>query len=416
MLKDRNILLVVVARFVSRLGGTAAFFIGVWGTAAYTFEATPTQFAWMAGGASVAAIIGSLVAGALIDRFGPRRVLIAAEILTIPAVIALMLADTFVAFALFNACFALVGVPTFTAGASFAPYLVHERMKLEKVNALIEGVGSLAFILGPAVGAAVASVWEPRAVFVVMAVASVIAIAFAYFIRIDETRRSSKGSSAWRELTEGLRVSYATPSLRYYILTGTAIWFGFGAFAALEPLFYRDAVGVGVEWIGYMNTLFGVGLVAGAATLPRLPQKVVSARGLAIMTTLVGLGTVLYVGSTNLWLIAVGATIWGFLVGATEPLLRTLIHLDSPHEYVGRIMGTAQYHRNAGELVPLAVAPGLAAIFGVQSVLIGGGVLVALAALAGFGVARRIDAEAIAHPEAPLFATATEEPVVLPAG
>jgi len=42
---DRNIALVTTARFVARLGGEAAFFIGVWGMAAYRFNATPTQIA-----------------------------------------------------------------------------------------------------------------------------------------------------------------------------------------------------------------------------------------------------------------------------------------------------------------------------------------------------------------------------------
>jgi hypothetical protein len=169
------------------------------------------------------------------------------------------------------------------------------------------------------------------------------------------------------------------------------MWFGFGAFAALEPLFFRDVVGVGVEWIGYMNTLFGLGMVAGAALLPRLPAAVVGARGLAVGTALVGLGSVGYVGTADLRFIAVGALAWGLVIGGIEPLLRTLIHLDAPHEYVGRVVGTAQYHRNAGELIPLALAPALAVAFGVQAVLIGGGVMVALIALAGSGVARAID-------------------------
>ena len=46
-----------------------------------------------------------------------------------------------------------------------------------------------------------------------------------------------------------------------------------------------------------------------------------------------------------------------------------------PEEYVGRVMGTAQVHRSAGEIVPLALAPGLAAAFGVQPVMIAGAVL-----------------------------------------
>jgi len=389
--KDRNILLVIAARFVSRIGGTAAFFVGTWGMAAYTFDATPRELATMMFGNSVAALLGSMIAGVLIDRYGPRRVMIGAEVLAIPAVLLVASADTFVVFAVFSAIFAFVGIPTYTASASFAPYLVSDREGLERVNASIEGAGSLAFVLGPALGAAVASVASLQAVFYVMAVSSVASIALVWGVRIDESSRTSGERHPLGEFVEGLKVSYGTRSLRYYILTGSAIWLGFGAFSALEPLFYRDVVGVGVTWIGWMNAVFGVGLVSGAALLPRLPQKIVTARGFAFMTALVGVGTVAYVGSSDLRFIAAGAVVWGLLIGATEPLLRTLIQLDSPHEYVGRIMGTTHYHRNAAELVPLAIAPGLAVAFGVQSVLIGGGVVVAVVALAGWGVAAGID-------------------------
>ena len=405
MSSNRNLVLVMIARFVSRVGGSAAFFIGTWGMAAYTFHASARTLAWVMAGNAIAAIIGAMVAGVLIDRHGPRAVLIGAEILTIPTAIALFFAPTFAVFVPLAWLFGLVGTPTFTAGSAFAPYLVEGPDELQRANSLIEGMGSFAFVLGPAVGAAVASVGGPRSVFLAMAVASVIAAVTIWFVHIEVTPRVGEAQHPLREFKAGLRMSYSTASLRYYILTGTAIWFGFGAFSALEPLFYRDVVGVGVEWIGWMNSLFGVGLVTGSLLLPRLPHAVRSSRGLALMATLTGLGSIVYVGSADLRIIAVGAVIWGLVIGATEPLLRTLLHIASPHEYVGRIVGTAQYHRNAGELVPLAIAPTLAVVFGVQSTLIAGGVLVAVIALASFPIAARVDREVTAEKlaEAPVI-------------
>lgn len=394
MLRDRNIALVVAARFVSRVGGSAAFFIGVWGTAAYAFGADATALAKLSAINAIAGLLGTLVAGVAIDRIGPRRVLVIAEILTIPAVLAMSQADTLMWFAVFSAGFSFAGVPTFTAGASFAPFLVEGRDKLEKVNALIDAAGSTGFILGPALGAVVSQAFGLPAVFVLMAAASVIAAVLGWLIRIDETPAVPDESGERHplsELKDGLALSYATRSLRYYILLGTAAWFTFGAFSALEPLFFRDVVGVGVEWIGYMNTGFGIGLVTGAWLLPRLPGRVLTARGAAVVTALLGLGAIGYVGTASLPVIAVGAVTWGIVIGLADPLLRTLIHLDTPHDFVGRVMGTVQLHRSAGELVPLAFAPALAALVGVQPVLIGGGVLVAIASLLSLPVAASID-------------------------
>lgn len=394
MSERRNLYLVVAARFVSRAGGSAAFFIGIWGVAAYVFKVTAAQLAWLSASNAVAGIVGSVAAGVLIDRYGPRKVLIVAELLSIPAVLGLALADTYPSMIAYSALFSLVGVPTFTAGASFAPYLAHGTKALEKANAWIEAAGSAGFVIGPAIGALVSQAFGIRWVFAVMATASVMAIVAIWPVRIAVARKAAgEVRHPFAEVRDGLAMAYETRGLRYLILLGTLTWLCFGAFSALEPLFYRDAVKVGVEWIGYINTLFGIGMVAGAWLLPRLPQRIVSVRGAAIAVGLTGLGSILYVGSTKLPLIALGGLAWGVLIGAVEPLLRTLIHVRAPHQYVGRIMGVVQYHRSAAELVPLGIAPSLAAVIGVQGTLIAGGVLAAALAFGSWRSASAIDAE-----------------------
>ncbi len=391
MFGNKNLNLVIATRFVSRAGGSAAFFVGVWGTAAYVFEATASQLALMSAGNAVAGMIGTIMAGVLIDRIGPRKVLIGAELLTVPAALAAAAASSYPAFVFAAIAFSFAGIPTFTAGASFAPFIVEGADELERANASIEAAGSAGFVLGPGMGAVVSQAAGTPAVFVAAVVCALVASAIAYFVRIDETPGHPSERHPLAEVRDGLKVSYGIRPLRYVILLGTVAWFGFGAFAALEPLFYRDAVDVGLEWIGYMNTVFGVGLVLGAWLQPRLPRGVLSARGAGFVVALMGVGSIGYVGTTNLWLIGVGAVVWGLIIGAADPLLRTLLHLDAPHDYVGRVVSTAQYHKSVGELIPLALAPWLASLWGVQPVLIAGGVCVTLVALGSLPVARSID-------------------------
>ncbi len=389
--RDRDTTLVVVARFVARAGGEAAFFIGVWGLAAYKFDATPSQIALLMGVLAVASMIGSAISGVFIDRFGPRNVMVGAQALYIP--IALMVPFVTSLPWLIGACglFGLVTAPIMTATGSFAPYLGHDDPeKIESVNALLEGAGALAFVLGPAMGAAVASTWNTEAVFYVDAVLTGIGALLVLPVKTKPLGHGEHGHP-FTELVDGIKLSYGLRSVRYYILMGTLIWFTFGAFSALEPLFYRDVVGVGVEWIGWMNSLFGIGIGAGAFLLTRLSAKATSARALAAGVAMIGLSVGAYVGSDKLPLIAAGSLFLGGVIGVTEPLLRTLLQLDAPPEYVGRVMGTAHLHRSGGELVPLMVAPGLAAVFGVQAVMIGGGVIAAIVALSTLGYAASID-------------------------
>ena len=156
MFRNRNITLAVAARFISRVGGTAVFFVGIWGVAAYQFRVDAATLAILMAGNSIAGILGSVIAGVLVDRVGPRRVLLLAEILTIPVVIWLSFVHAYPVFVGVAWLFAFVASPTFTATAAFAPYLTSGAPReLERINGWIEAAGSAGFVLGPALG-------EPR--------------------------------------------------------------------------------------------------------------------------------------------------------------------------------------------------------------------------------------------------------------
>lgn len=389
----KDVYRVVAARFLSRAGSEAAFFVGVWGKAAFVLNGTASQLALIMFVLSVTSIMGSMTAGVLIDRYGPRKVLMFAEVLFVPAAIAMVWVDTLGQLTAVVAVWAFVGAPVMTAGASFAPFLTGGGVRLEKINSWIEGAGSLSFAVGPAVGALLVRFANVNWVFALDAATSLIAAALVSRIVLPPVVRhgDTQGRGAFGQMGEGIRIVYGMRSLRYYVLAGSLVWLAFGAFGALEPLFFRDVVGTGIEAIGYLNSIFGLGFMAGAAVLPRLPRRWISARGLVVAVGMTGIGTFLYVGIPDLRVIAVGAFVWAFVIGIMEPLLRTLMHRDAPPYAVGRVMGTAEVHRRAGELVPLAFAPTLANRFGVQAVLIGGGFVALVLAVASIGEASAID-------------------------
>ncbi|MCL4078659.1 MFS transporter [Coriobacteriia bacterium Es71-Z0120] len=401
----------LAARFISRAGSEAAFFIGVWGKAAFSLHATPRQLALVMFCLSAASIAGSVIGGVLVDRYGPKRVIMGAEALFVPVALAVAAADSIAMLVPLVALWGLAGSPIQTAGASLAPYLVGNRAELPRMNSLLETAGSAAFITGPVIGAFVSRGLGVDSVFVFDALTSLVAVALFSRTRIDGPRQQRESRGALREIKEGVRLAYGMRSIRFYVLAGTVTWLGFGAFGALEPLFYRDVVKTGVETIGYMNAIFGIGILAGATLLRSLPRSIISARGLAAAVALTGAGSVMYVGTADLRVIALGSFAWGTIVGLLEPLLRTLLHRDTPHGLVGRVTGTAQVHRQAGELVPLAFAPAVAAAIGVQQTLIAGGMFTAVAALLGMFEARAIDRAAAAVPVEIQPLLASDEPI-----
>lgn len=382
---------VVLARFVSRIGGEAAFFVGIWGKAAFDLGATPGELALVMAALGVASLIGASIAGVLVDRFDPRRVVIYGEILFIPVAIGMAFAGRIETLVAATFLLGLVGTPVYTAIASFAPFLTEDEDRLADLNGWIEGASWAAFVVGPAVGALIAGTIGVDAIFVFDAATSAVGAILILPVRVRVMGADAKRGHGLSELRDGFRYAYGHERLRFYILLGSTVWILFGTFSALEPLFYRDVLGVEVEALGWVNSIFGIGLVAGTWVASRLPTRLRTARVLTALVALNALGVWAYVGTDVLPIVVVAAPIWGLIIGVMAPLHRTMVQINSPDEMVGRIMGVNHVHSEVGHLIPLAIAPGLAGLFGVQLTLLVSGALVALVASMFWRAAVRLD-------------------------
>jgi MFS family permease len=391
MWADRDVRRVVLARFISRSGGEAAFFVGIWGKAAFELDASAAGVATVMAALGVASLIGSAVAGVLVDRFDPRRVLVAAEIVFIPVALGMVFADTLPALVVATFLLGLVGTPVFTAISSFGPFLTDDPDRLARINGYIEGAAWAAFVVGPALGAIIASTVGLDGIFVLDAVTSAIAALIVIPVSVRKMAREEKEKEGLRELREGFAYAYGHHRLRFYIWIGSSVWVLFGTFSTLEPLFYRDILKVGPATLGWVNSIFGLGLVAGTWFASRLPAKYRTARSLVLIVGLNSLGVLAYIGTDQLRVVVVAGVFWGLIIGVMAPLLRTLIQLNTPEDLMGRITGVTQVHSEVGHLLPLAIAPVLAGIFGVQRTLIFAGLALAVFALLFVPTANRLD-------------------------
>lgn len=392
MWSDRNVRAVVLARFISRVGGEAAFFVGIWGKAAFELDGTPGQLAAVMAGLGIASLIGASVAGVLVDRFDPRRVVIWGEIALVPAVLGLVFANSIPAMVVATFMLGLVATPVYTAISSFGPFLTDDPLRLAKVNSWIEAASWTAFVVGPAMGAILAGSVGINAIFVLNAMTSILAAAILWPVKLRPLSQAEAGvGGGWTELREGFRIAYRNPRLRFYIWLGSSVWLLFGMFSALEPLFYRDILGVEVETLGWVNSIFGVGLIGGTLIASRLPERLRTATWLTILVGLNAVGVVAYVGTDILTVVVIAGFCWGLVIGQMAPLHRTMLQINSPDAAVGRIMGVNHVHSEVGHLLPLAVAPALAAAIGVQQTLLASASIVAICAVAFFAPARRLD-------------------------
>lgn len=407
---DPNVVRVVAARFISHTGGVAGFFLGIWGKAAYDLDADALGLALIMAVTGLAGLFGAMAAGVLVDRMDPKRVLIAGELVFVPAVLSLVLADSIPMMALLVLPATLAGSVVFTAVTTLPPFMTDEPRRLERLNAYVEGAGTAAFIAGPVVGAFIVNLAGVGWVFVLDAATSLIGVALLIPVRLRPVVPADGDRTSLDDLREGFRFTYGRRTLRLLLVLATATYLSFGVFGGLEPLFFRDVLGRGPEMIGYVNAVFGAGLLGGSLLYGRFSGRLTALRVAAVLTVASGAGAVLYTGTAVLAVVIAGAVVWGTVLGVLMPLVRTIGQLEAPAGMVGRVMGTLQVHHQAGDLVPLLFAPALAGAFGVQAVLVGSGFAVAAVALATLPAVRRVPAPT-GHVEPHDPPGAVEEPI-----
>ena len=384
----------MLANMFAKLGIEAVYFIGFTGYAAYGFGGRASIIATVMIVLNFAHMVGSGVSGIVIDKIGPRRsIYITGTAVLASGLFAQLAEGRLLIFVILAAWFGFFGSALMTSLAAFSPYLVEGKDNLARVNSLITVGGFAACIVGPAIGGVIATYLPALRVFLLLSVSMCLCIVVMSKVheRLQPDRDAEEKHGIIHDALTGWRLIKLSHSLRFYLLVGITMWFAFGAFDALESLYYKDVLLVPIAWLGWVNTIIGVGLLLGAFWLSRLPGKHLNARMLIIILLAEGLGTVLYVGTNNVWWSASGAFALGVAFGIGDPLMRTLIQADSPLAASGRILGTIDTIRVGLLLIPLAIAPTLSHWFGVQPVLIGAGVLTILLTLALIPMSRSVD-------------------------
>ncbi len=398
----RTALCLIALRFMLYLGVQASYFIGVMGTITFQMGGNATVLAVSVGILNLAQLIGSFAGGALLDAVGPKRhfaialaCLVTSCVLfqVIPASTASMIGIG----AVFGMSFGLCEV----ISRAYPAYITDDPVQLKHINSLMSTASNLAVVVGPLVGGAITTVAPTQTVFLFALASALLSIIPSLGFRpsrdpqaelaarlaaeadaegpeADGSGHGGTGRGGKASIVDGFRTTFGMPTLNLLFWVGVLSYFGFGAFDPLESLYYRDVLHVGVEWMGWLSSAVGLGCVIGSVLVLRLPQRHVNIRSLMWVLFLMGLGCLVYVGTDKVAVALAGQVILGIAFGVLGPLENTLIQTHAPLEMLGRVNSVMGAGYVSSGVIPLFLAPGLAAAFGVQGVLIGASCMVAV--------------------------------------
>lgn len=380
----------VAMRFLIYTGFQTSYFIGVIGSLTYADDASVVATSLAVLFMNVFVILGSFAGGAALDAWGPCRHFRASIVGTLTTGAALL--GFVMGFA----------QPIAT---SYPAYLTDDPVELKDINSAIAMLSNVSIIVGPTLGGFVAAAASSRAVFVLMMIFTVLALVAGWGFRpqggrvaghadadsAEEGERAGQSSNP----STSARATFATSIKTVFTNSVLALLFciiflsnfGYGAFDPLESFFYRDVLHVGVEWMGWLSSASGVGAVLGAVAALRLPPHLVNLKTLLVALMSVGLGSLLYVGTPYVGVALVGQIVLGVAWGVVNPLHNTIVQTTAPLEQLGRVNSVMGFGNMFAGVAPLAIAPWLAATFGVQQTLVGAGAVVTAvpAALLLFG-------------------------------
>lgn len=381
----------VAMRFLIYTGFQTSYFIGVIGTLTYADDASVVATSLAVLFMNVFVILGSFAGGAALDAWGPRRHFLLSIVGTLATGAAIIVfgdaTGTILAGAVLLGFVMGFAQPIAT---SYPAYLTDDPVELKDINSAITMFSNVSIIVGPTLGGFAAAASSSRAVFVLMMLFTVLAFIAGWGFKpraghagADSAEEGERASQSPDPSTSA-RATFATSIKTVFTNSVLALLFciiflsnfGYGAFDPLESFFYRDVLHVGVEWMGWLSSACGVGAVLGAILALRMPPRLVSLKTLLVALMSVGLGSLLYVGTPYVGVALIGQIALGVAWGVVNPLHNTIVQTTTPLEQLGRVNSVMGFGNMFAGVAPLAIAPWLAATFGVQQTLVGAGMVV----------------------------------------
>jgi MFS family permease len=389
---------VLAAGLAIDAAGTWAALIALWGFAAYKFDASPAQIALLGmSWAAPAALLGPF-AGVPVDRLGPRKVLVGAQLLGAASALSMLGANSWTYLVVVGLGTGVAKAFLYPAADALPPRVVDEA-DLLAANSVLGAATDSAIVFGPVIAAGAIAVAGLRGAFVIDAATYLVGMAVVLPLRLRPLPTPAPVDPATldiaappahpvrqilREIGDGVRVARTTPVLRWTLVLSAFVYLTWGTFVVVEPLYARDVVHASPTTFAMFQAVFGTVLVVAGLLLPRLGRRVTSAGMLAWTVALSGIAASIYVGTHVLVVAFVGVGLWGLDVAFFAAPSRTILQANADPTMHGRVLALNRTLHNLADLVALPLAGLAMGWIGPQGTGVAVGALAFTAGVVGF--------------------------------
>ena len=336
-------------------------------------------------------VIGFLL-GPLVDRLSRRRLMIGSDLARFAIFAALPFADSAGAIV---ALAAVAGVATglFRAAAlAGLPNLVPDE-ELTNANSLLQTVETLAWMVGPLVGAGMVALWSPSVAYIANSVTFLLSVVL--IARIAERALRSEDSVTeghWRDVAQGVRLVLGSAPLRTVLVVWNIVVIGTAATNVPEVFFAKETLNGGDLGFGAFVAASGLGLAIGSYLAAPSLAKAGLRRHYAGSILLMGVGIGAAALSPSVWVaipFLVGSAAGN---GAAIICNQVLVQRGAPDRYRGRALAFIMSSNYAVLGLAMAAAGVLTDVVGARWVLLAAAAVNLLAVLVSLVMTRWLPA------------------------
>jgi predicted MFS family arabinose efflux permease len=400
VLKVPGFALLLVGQAVNTTGSWISV-IAIWGFAAFRYDVSPGGLAVLFVVLSVPGALLGPALGVPIDRFGPKAMLVTANLLGMLDALALTRAHSYAQIILLALPLGLIDALARASLDAIPPRIVRDD-QLVRANALLGGAQDLAIVVGPAAAAVVNAQWGISGAFAVDAVTWLIGALVALRMHVPHERRArDEGVSSWHELREGGRLARSTPGLRWTLGVALSVYALWAVFGVLEPLYVRDVLHEGDATFALLQTVWGVGLVMTSLVLAAWGDRLARPTVIGVAVVASGITAAIYLGTRSVVVAFVGVFLWGVDVAFFYVPARTLLQRYAPTQFHGRVMALNHSLEPAAGIVMTPLAAVALAVVSVSVLGVAAGLLATAGGFLALRVARRLPVPGPAVAEGP---------------
>jgi MFS family permease len=395
VLKNPSVKRLWIAQIVSIFGDFLAVF-AVISVVTFQLHGTPTQVSMILAAYMAPLAIISPLAGVYVDKWNVKWTMVASDLIRGVLVIALLFVrDLYAIYAIF---FLLSTVSSFYIPAqTIAIRTLAPPGGLMSVNALMSQAMQASQIISPAVSGLMVQALGANSCFVYDILSFFFSAWMVGSLPIQRTTAPAAQTSVLRSMGDGFRFIFTHAVISFVMIAMSTGMFAVRCFGTLLSVYVRDVLQSNAALFGTLNSLIGVGMIAGTQSVRRISTRVTPQH--MVVYGLAGMGVAVFVTALfgQVWSTAAGMLGLGFFAAFIFVTSQTLIQGETPQEMLGRVSSSLMSLMAISQVLAMVVAGPVAQKAGIRNLYFGSAAMLLAICLSGFMWLRKpaVPAEAL---------------------